>query len=77
MMDGSSQIAELMEVVGSDGRHVGRVDQVMDVAIELARFDRESSGKRHLIPLSWIDYVDDKVHLNLDHDQTKQRWIEQ
>jgi hypothetical protein len=71
-----SRIGESMEVVGSDGKHVGRVDHIEDTAIELSRFDVQGMGKHHLIPLSWIEYVDDKVHLALARDEAEQRWSE-
>ena len=35
----ASQIREHMEVVGSDGGHVGRVDHVLGDEIELAKLD--------------------------------------
>lgn len=72
-----SEIREHMEVVGSDGRHVGRVDHVVGDEIELAKFDLGSGLKHHMIPLSWIETVDDdKVRLNLTHDAAKASWRE-
>ena len=38
-MVSASMIKEHLEVVGSDGGHVGRVDHVMGDQIELAKFD--------------------------------------
>lgn len=70
----SSGITEHMEVVGSDGKHVGRVDHVKGDLIELAKLDLQAMGKHHLIPLSWIDYVDEKVHLSLDREEAEDRW---
>ena len=62
-------IREHMEVVGSDGGHVGRVDHVIGQDIELAKLDLGGGLKHHLIPLSWVDQVaDEKVHLNLTKD---------
>ena len=62
----ASQIREHMEVVGSDGGHVGKVDHVMGADIELAKFDMGSGFRHHLIPLTWVDRVErDKVCLNL------------
>lgn len=75
MMD-ATQIREHMEVVGSDGKHVGRVDHVLGTEIELAKMDLAGGFKHHLIPLSWVDWVDDKVHLSLDHDTAKAQWRE-
>ena len=70
----SSTITEHMEVVGSDGKHVGRVDHVKTGEIELAKLDLQAMGKHHMIPLSWVEYVDDKVHLSLDRTEAEDRW---
>ena len=43
-----SQITEHMEVVGSDGQHVGTVDHL---AIKLTRKDSAAQGQHHLLPL--------------------------
>lgn len=76
-MINTSQIREHLEVVGSDDRHVGRVDRVMDDDIELAKLDLGSGFKHHLIPTSWVDFVDDeKVHLNLTAEAAKAAWRE-
>ena len=70
----TSQIKEHMEVLSSDGKHVGRVDHVRGSDIELAKLDTQSKGKHHLIPMSWVESVDDKVHLSLKRDEAEQRW---
>lgn len=68
----ASEIKEHMEVVGSDGGHVGRVDHVLDTEIELAKFDMGAGLKHHMIPMTWVDRVaDDKVCLNLPKDAAK------
>ena len=70
-------IREHMEVIGSDGGHVGRVDHVIGDEIELAKLDLGSGLKHHLIPLSWVDdVVDEKVRLNLTKDAAKAAWRE-
>lgn len=70
-----SEIREHMEVVGSDGGHVGRVDHVMGEEIELAKMDRAADFKHHMIPLSWVDHVEeDKVCLNMTKDAAKDAW---
>ena len=70
-----SQIREHMEVEGSDGRHVGRVDKVMGDDIELTKLDLASGLKHHLIPISWVDMVDDDtVRLNMTKDAAKAGW---
>jgi hypothetical protein len=70
----SSKITEHMDVVGSDGKHVGRVDHVKGAEIELAKLDLQAMGKHHMIPLSWVEYVDDQVHLSLDREEAENRW---
>lgn len=73
----ASQIREHMEVVGSDGGHVGKVDHVMGNEIELSKLDLGSGMKHHLIPLTWVDTIqDDKVCLNLTKDAAKASWRE-
>lgn len=72
----ASQIREHMEVIGSDGEHVGRVDHVRGTEIELAKLDLGAGFKHHMIPLSWVDYVDDHVHLNMTKDAAKASWRE-
>jgi len=73
----SSEIREHMEVVGSDGGHVGRVDHVMGDEIELAKMDLAAGFKHHMIPISWVDHVDgDKLCLNMTKDAAKSAWRE-
>jgi len=71
-----SDIREHMEVVGSDGGHVGKVDHVLGAEIDLSKFDMGSGFKHHLIPITWIDHVDEHVHLNLPKDDAKRMWRE-
>jgi hypothetical protein len=72
-----SEIREHMEVVGSDGGHVGRVDKVMGGDIELTKLDLGSGLKHHLIPLTWVDHVEnDKLCLNMTKDAAKAAWRE-
>jgi len=75
-MTQASQISEHMEVVSSDGHHVGRVDHVKGDQIELAKLDLTTLGSHKMIPLSWVDWVDEKVHLSLTKTQTKERWAD-
>lgn len=73
----ASNIREHMEVVGSDGGHVGRVDHVVGDEIELAKMDLGAGFKHHMIPVSWVDHLDgDKVCLNMTKDAAKDAWRE-
>lgn len=71
-----AQIGRHMEVVGSDGRHVGTVDRVDGGDIELSKFDFGSGFKHHLIPVTWVEMVDTKVHLSMTCDAAKAGWRE-
>ncbi|MBR7620497.1 DUF2171 domain-containing protein [Phenylobacterium sp. 20VBR1] len=73
----TSDIREHMEVVGSDGGHVGKVDHVLGTDIELSKMDLGSGLKHHLIPLTWVEQIaDDKVQLNMTKDAAKAAWRE-
>ena len=58
----ASDIRQHMEVFGSDGARVGRVDSVDGDRIKIARND-SPDGKHHYVPLSSVARVDAKVHL--------------
>jgi hypothetical protein len=75
-MHDTTAIREHMEVLGSDGGHVGKVDKIQGSDIELAKFDLGAGLKHHLIPVSWVERVDDHVHLNLTKDDAKAKWVE-
>ena len=70
------RVAEHMEVVGSDGTHVGKVDRVRGDTIVLTRSDPAAGGVHHAIPCGWVQSVDDKVTLNLTGEQATERWRE-
>ncbi len=69
-----TEIREHLEVVGSDGEHVGRVDHVAGDQVELSRLDLAGGLKHHMIPVSWVAHVDDHVHLNMTKDEAWARW---
>ena len=64
-----------MEILGSDGLHVGTVDHLEGSSdIKLTKSDRKSGGQHHLIPLAWVDHVDQHVHLNRSSKDVQMRW---
>jgi hypothetical protein len=72
-----SQIRAHMDVEGSDGRHVGRVDRVKGDEIELTKLDMQAGLKHHLIPISWVETIaDDTLRLNRTRDAAKAAWRE-
>jgi hypothetical protein len=54
----ASQIREHMEVVGSDGDHVGVVDMIDGDKIKLTKSDPESGGQHRYIDLAQVDSID-------------------
>ena len=68
------RVREHMEVVGSDGSHVGTVDCTRGDRIILTKSDEEAGGMHHSVPCAWIDRVDDKVVLDIDADEARRRW---
>ena len=70
---GVSGIKEHMKVLGSCGSSVGVVDAVENGAIKLTRKD-SLDGQHHFVPFSWIDHVDNHVHLNMNAMETQNKW---
>ena len=69
----TSDIKEHMDVIGSCGNKLGVVDHVNGDQIKLTRKD-STDGQHHLIPTSWVDHVDQHVHLSKNCGQAKAEW---
>lgn len=68
-------IEENMEVVGSDGQHVGMVDHKEAAnQIVLTGDDPKAGGMPHIISVDWVDFVDRKVHLNKPAKEAVLEW---
>ena len=68
-------IKEHMEVLGSDGKHVGTVDCTKgEDKIVLTKGDPKSGGQHHVIPISWVDRIDSHVHLNKSSKDAFAQW---
>ena len=69
------QIREHMEVVGTDGDHVGTIDKVAGDRIILTKSDAESGGVHHSLSCSDIDRVEgDRVVLDCSAKEAQHRW---
>jgi hypothetical protein len=68
------QVTEHMEVVGSDGTHVGKVDKVRGDRIILAKSDPNAGGMHHSVPCGWVETVEDKVTLNRTAQSAMDAW---
>ena len=67
-------IAEHMDVIASDGSKVGTVDHMDDAdRIKLTK-TASPDGQHHFVPLSWVDHVDQHVHLNKDANAVRTGW---
>ena len=73
-MDTSMNISEHMEVVGSDGGHIGTVDRVEGDQIKLTK-DDSPDGRHHHIPVNDVDSIDkNRVMLSQTASQAKANW---
>ncbi len=70
-----SKIKEHMEVVGSDGEHVGTVEHCEGAdIIKLSKSDPSANGRHHYIPMAWVNRVDQRVHLDQPGTEARRRW---
>lgn len=69
-----ARVNEQMEVVGSDGEHLGTVDKVRGDSIILTKGDDAAEGHHHSIPSLWIDSVDDQVKLTKSAEDARNQW---
>ena len=70
-----AQVREHMEVVGSDGEHVGTIDRVAGERLILTKSDPESGGAHHSLSCTDIGRIEgDKLILDCTADQAKSRW---
>jgi hypothetical protein len=71
-------IQKRMEVVGSDGDHVGIVVGIVEHkesnCLVLSGDDPKAGGRPHLIWADWVDYVDNKIHLNKPSKRAVSEW---
>lgn len=72
----AAQITEHMEVLGSDGEHVGTVDGVEGDKIKLTRTDPDAGGQHHYLPLSSVSTVSDTVMLTMSAENAKANWTD-
>lgn len=69
-----ARVTEHMEVLGSDGQHVGTVDKVHGDRIVLTRNDPDAGGHHHSIPSRWIESVDERVTIRKTADEAHAAW---
>ena len=70
-----SDIREHMDVLSSDRKVVGKVDHLEDAdRIKLTKQSSPNGQHHHFIPLSWVDHVDQHVHLNKSGADVTSHW---
>ena len=66
-----AQIKKHMEVVGSDGAHVGTVDHL---AVKLTKSDPDAAGVHHILPLDSVASIaDGKLTLHFSAAEARQK----
>lgn len=71
----TENIREHMEVLGSDGEHIGTVDHLEgEDRIKLTKSDAAADGRHHFIPIDWVDHVDAHVHLSMPSRDAMNQW---
>ena len=73
----TTQIKEHMEVVGSDGEHVGIVDKLEGERLKLTHHDSQAEGKHHFLPVSAVANVDGFVTLSMTAAEAEMQWEEE
>lgn len=74
-MANTAEIREHMEVVGSDGQHVGTVDHLEGNRIKLTKNDPMAGGQHHYIEMDAVDQVrNQQVRLRQPAQQVMQMW---
>jgi hypothetical protein len=68
-----ADIREHMDVYGSCGNFLGKVDHVQGDRIKLTKND-SPDGQHHTIPLSWVAKVHDHIHLNKNCGEAAREW---
>ena len=71
----SSKIREHMEVIGSDGQPVGKVDRVEGNRIKLKNNDPAAQGQNRYIPLDSVSSVEgNSIRLSQTAQEAKRQW---
>lgn len=74
-MADTSQIRERMDVISSGRKTVGKVDHLEGAdKIKLTKQSLPDGQHQHFIPLSWVDHVDQDVHLNKSDADVTSHW---
>lgn len=68
----AADFTEHMEVVGSDGQHVGTVDRVDGAMLKLTKSDPAAHGEHHAVRMEMVEDIrDNRVVLRVPAQQAK------
>ena len=70
----ASRLVKDLEVVGSDGVHVGIIDRLDGAMMKLKRMDAAAGGQHHLLPTDLVKSVDGKAMLSIVAAEAMRRW---
>ncbi len=71
----TEQIREGLEVVGSDGAHVGTVDGLSGTLLKLKKSDPSSEGTHHYLDIGLVVAIEgNNAKLLVPAEEAKQRW---
>lgn len=73
-MADTMRIRAQMDVVGSDGRHVGTVDHVQGNHIKLADSDPAAAGEHRYLSAAHVRAVGERVELDCPADEVHRAW---
>jgi len=66
-----TQIQKHMDVVSSRNEPLGSVDHVQGSSVKLVR---DAVGQHHFVPITWIESIDDKIHLARSAEEVERLW---
>ena len=70
----ASRLVKDLEVVGSDGVHVGFIDRLDGAMMKLKRMDAAAGGQHHLLPTDLVKSVNEKAMLSIVATEAMRRW---
>jgi hypothetical protein len=74
-MHDTSKIREHMDGISSDRKTVGKVDHLEGAdKIKLTKQSSPNGEHHHFIPIAWIDYMDQHVHLTKSGAEVTGHW---
>lgn len=72
-MVNANEIKPHTPVVCSNNGQFAEVDHIEGT--NSIKLKRDDSGEHHYIPLSWVTFVDDKVHVDRPGEQAMEEWF--